>query len=86
MVPKDGNNLIYNYEDYGPTFGGGFDLCIADQCNINNNSIADFPTTFNRRGEKKLVNGQDSYRAFTGAREGKNFKVLEYEVFKVIWE
>ena len=29
---------IYKYEEYGPTFGGGWDIHIADNANDNENS------------------------------------------------
>lgn len=43
MVPISGNYLIYRHKSYGPTFGSGSDLCIADECHKNKSSHADFP-------------------------------------------
>ena len=68
--------------DYGPTFGGGHDIHISDKCDANNNSHANFPISYNF-ASKPYANSQASWTAFSGATDGKNFKVLEYEVFKV---
>jgi hypothetical protein len=29
---------IYRRSDYGPTFGGEYDICLADECNATSNS------------------------------------------------
>ena len=50
MVPKDASNLIYCYTSYGPTFGNGYDLYLADQCDKNTNSYANFPYQYNKDG------------------------------------
>ncbi len=67
--------------DYGPVYGGGHDLCIADKCN-QNNSGANFPTSYNC-GSKYQQN-QQTYTLFSGATNGYNFRVIEYEVFEVV--
>lgn len=33
---KEKDNAVYHYSVYGPTFGGGHDLCISDKANTNN--------------------------------------------------
>ena len=38
---------IYSDSSYGPTFGGGADIYISDQCNENNSSFAYFPYSYN---------------------------------------
>jgi hypothetical protein len=68
-----------NVASYGPTFGGGHDIYIADKCNANSSSYSNFPTNFNYNGQ--YTNGQASYTAFSG---GYNYRVVEYEVFRVI--
>ena len=60
MVPTDTSKLIYNHPSYGPTFGGGYDILIYDQCNINNSSYANFPSSYNT-ADKRYTNGQNSY-------------------------
>jgi hypothetical protein len=83
MYPIDTSCLIQNYSSYGPTFGGGNDLYISDLCNNNNNSYANFPTSYNTK-DLKYKNSQNSYRSFSGATYGCNFRVIEYEVFRVV--
>ena len=83
FVPQNDNNLIFNYDSFGPTFGSGnCDIFIADECN-NNNSFSYFPSTYNRVGEDKLARNQESNRMFSGAVKEYQFRVVEYEVFKV---
>ena len=85
MVPhKNGDNLIYCKSDYGPAFGLG-DLLISHQCNKYRDSFTNYPTTYRRQGELNDKN-QDSFRAFVGATKGNEFKVTEYEVFKVSYD
>ena len=50
MVPQNDCNLIGTNPSSGPTFGGGPDLFVSDECNTNYNSHANFPTTYNRIG------------------------------------
>ncbi len=85
MVPNNGNNLIYCNPTYGPTFGSGHDLVITNQCQNANSCYANFPNCYNYEGENKYVVHQDTYKAFSGATKGYNFRVIEYEVFRVIW-
>jgi hypothetical protein len=73
---------IYDDLSYGPVFGGGYDICIADNCNSNMDSHAYFPVSYNCGF--KYQNNQESWTAFCGATKGKNFRVIEYEVFQVI--
>jgi hypothetical protein len=84
MVPQSDSSLIYCNSSYGPTFGGGHDLYIADSCHANN-SYTDFPGSYNREDGSKYTRGQESYTAFTGATGGYFFKVREYEVFRVVY-
>jgi hypothetical protein len=99
-VPQRRQQLIYCSPSYGPTFGppifgeptfgppifrGGFDLYIADGCNANRDSCANFPHTYNREGDK-IKRNQQSYTDFCGAPSGKYFRVLEYEVFRVLFQ
>jgi hypothetical protein len=85
MVPQSDDHLIYCNSSWGPIFGSGHDLKIANSCHANNNSCANFPTSYNREDGSKYTNGQESYTAFSGATGGKNFKVREYEVFRVVY-
>ena len=85
-VPQNGNNLINCNNGYGPTFGGGCDLCISDDCNSNNKSHSYFPETYNFEGSNKIVINQQSYTNFSGATNGYNFSVVDYEVFRVVFK
>ena len=63
-------------------FGHG-DLFLYNHCNLyNSGTYAYFPTSYSN---EKYVNSHNSYMAFTGQKNGYTFKVIEYEVFKVIW-
>ena len=85
LIPMNSKWLIYNNKEYGPTFGEGFDLHLSDKCNVNYDSKADFPTTYNLEGVEKYEKSEDSYRTFSGAQKDPTFKVLEYEVFRVTY-
>jgi hypothetical protein len=39
---------IQCFANYGPIFGGGSDLALADSCNENISSVTNFPYSFNR--------------------------------------
>jgi hypothetical protein len=64
-------NAIYRDNSYGPTFGGGHDLYIRDQCKSNNCgcSKSSYDT-----GNTNLLGGSSSFR------------VTSYEVYQVIFE
>eukprot|EP01133_Synstelium_polycarpum_P009761 gene9761-11398_t len=44
---KGPNYFQYGHPSFGPSFGGGHDLCIGDQCNTNTTSYSSFPHTYN---------------------------------------
>ena len=87
MVPKDQNALIYCHGSLGPVFGNGngCDLLISDACHNNRISQTNFPTQYNKEGENQYINNQDSYKLFSGSTSGKDFRVVEYEVFRVVY-
>jgi hypothetical protein len=82
-VPQDRQYLIYCDPGYGPTFGGGHDLVLHGGCNASSQSYADFPSSYNRENSSKIVNCQQSWTNFSGATDRNNFRVVEYEVFRV---
>ena len=84
-VPVCGDYLIFRHSSYGPIFGSGSDLWLADSCNNNNSSYANFPTSYNR-AEDKITKSQESYANFSGATNGYHFRVVEYEVFQVQYQ
>ena len=85
FVPQGDDYLIYNHDSDGPYFGGGTgcDIYISDGCSNNRSSHGNFPSVYNRAGGDKLQKNQDSYRMFSGATSGYQYRVVEYEVFKV---
>ena len=67
----DGNNAIYDNGSYGPSFGNGCDLNIANNCTQNISSYCNFPYTYS--GVKvRVLSGGFYY-----------FKVNEIEVYKI---
>jgi hypothetical protein len=64
-------------------FGGwkGSDISISNDCHINLNSFCNFPSSYNNG----FTNGQASYTTICGQTDGYAFKVIEYEVFKLIF-
>ena len=67
-------NAILNYSTYGPIFGSGCDFRIYDKANENNNSFANFPSSYNNGQYQQ--NNQQSYTAFSGQPKGYNFKIV----------
>ncbi len=68
-------------DTYGPAFGAGHDLYISNKCNENNSSYCKFPHSYN--SSKVYKTNQESITAFSGL---SNFKVVEYEVYRVVWD
>jgi len=69
------NNSIYTHPSYGPTFGGGNDIYISDNCNANNFSYSSSNSTY------ELPPNTNGQVYFAGAY---NFTVKEIEVYAVI--
>jgi hypothetical protein len=65
---------IYCYCPYGPIFGGGHDILVADNSHQNAGSYTNFPYSYIDSTGKGNV-------TFTGAR---NFTTSEIEVFSVL--
>ena len=65
----------YRNPSYGPTFGNGWDLHVADNANSNTNSYSDF----GQHNVYSVPRGvQDQYTILAGTR---NFTPDEVEVF-----
>lgn len=61
---------------YGPTFGDGHDIYIADSCHQNFTSYSNINYRY-KNGN--YTNGSaDSWKLFTGSQQNYNFKVKEY--------
>jgi len=71
---KAGGNVYgsYAYSNYLPTFGGGHDLHLCENCNTSNASYANFNYSYDSHGKSR--------EQLTGAY---NFLVKELEVFQV---
>ena len=69
------SKAIYRHSLLLPTFGDGYDICIFDYANSNNNSYTDF----SQYGDYSVPSGvQDSYTILAGTRD---FSPDEVEVF-----
>ena len=82
MLLKNEEFAIKNSQEEGPIFGE--DICIKDYCTSDHKSYANFPTDY------RFVSGegyseQEVWTMFSGATKGNNFKVVDYEVYKVKW-
>lgn len=72
----DQTKSIYCHKSWGPAFGGGHDLHLSDNADINN-SYANFARSYNLQvdGSNKYKNNQQTWTMFCGATIGYNFKV-----------
>jgi len=69
--PKIGDNQhVSMWSDRGPSFGGGNDMTLHNNCLHNNNSYNNCPITF--QTEKYELNGGEQY-----------FTVKDYEVYSI---
>jgi hypothetical protein len=68
------NTSIYLYSNYGPTFGGGHDLYISDNSNINNDSYSVFPGSYGKNEGAQKSELTKTY----------HFTVKRYQVFKLL--
>ena len=73
---KDQNhtNALYRNNSYGPTFGGGYDLYIADKCRANTSIYCK---------NNAYITGNVNLLGINGKT---NFQVSSYEVYQVIFE
>lgn len=67
----------YSSISYGPTFGGGFDLYLANQCNRNKNSYTNLGYTYKTLSNYKY-GGNNAKTLLAGSY---NFQCSEYEVY-----
>jgi len=63
------NCHIYCHQSYGPTFGGGFDFNICENCGTTNSSYSNFGHTYDHANDKDKLAG------------AYNFTVKDYEVY-----
>jgi len=75
----NGASSILDKPNYGPTFGGGHDLYLADQCNANSSSYSNLSHDYS--GAKwGLTYGSTAQTFFAGSY---TFTVSEYEVYSI---
>ena len=72
--PSNGSNAIYCNNSYGPTFGAGHDLYVANGCNSNTNSYCNFPYSYTGGLQYEL----------TGLE--KTFTAKDVEVYLITYE
>ena len=77
MTVNTPNHAIHSSPTWGPTFGGGHDLHISDNCHVNTISYSNLGNTY--KLPTGYVHGTDQARSLLAGT--RNFKVDEYEVF-----
>ena len=79
---------IYRDNSFGPTFGGGHDLYIADRCtsNANSNSNKCDNSSYNTGNNNLLLPSPFPTMMMMSLPSSTNFQVSVYEVFKVVFE
>ena len=58
---KDSNYNIYCHSNYGPTFGGGHDFLISDNCDKNNESDDHSGNSYDTKGKKYALAGREYF-------------------------
>jgi hypothetical protein len=75
-------NAICGHPNYGPTFGG-YDIRIESGGEKGDQLFTEFPTHYNDNVGAK---GQLTYAMMTGDFEKQKCRIIDYEVFKLIYE
>ena len=70
MVLNPLKKAIHCSKHQGPVFGTGPDLSISDKCNMNADSVANFPFSFNS-AKKKYKFTQQDWTRFCGNPQGR---------------
>ena len=68
------DNAVYHNSGYGPTFGGGHDLCIANGCKGNTSSYCQSNYSYGFFNSYNMIN--------TGCQQTA-FQVADYEVYLI---
>ena len=71
---KNFGNAVYHNSSYGPTFGSGHDLYIANGCKSNSSSYCNSNNTYSFFNSYNLIN--------TGS-QNTSFQVADYEVYLI---
>ena len=70
------NFTIFCHAGYGPTFGGGHDICIHSLSNANNNSYSNFGHSYKHA---EYVEGTNEAKSLLVG--SYNFQIVEIEVY-----
>ena len=76
-LPLKANRLqyaVYLWQNYGPVFGRGPDLCVRNNANTDNNPLGWVGNTYQLPGDA----GGNNTQFFTGT---DRFLITDYEVF-----
>ena len=78
-ITKNQQNCVYldSGNEYGPFFGGGYDMRVCDKANENQNSSVNMNSTFTNANY--TYNSTSSKEKFAG---GAKFKIKEWEVWQ----
>jgi len=68
------NNAVYHNSGYGPTFGGGHDIYLANGCKSNQSSYCYSNYTYGFYYSYNLINP---------GNQQTNFQVTDYEVYLI---
>jgi len=74
LIDEFNTSAIYHHNSYGPTFGGGHDLYLANGCRSNTSSYCN-KSSYNTGNNNLLGNSGST-----------SFQVSNYEVYKVVFE
>ena len=77
LAKANRNKAICCFKGFGPTFGGGYDLQIGNRADQTYSSASYFPRSF--ACESKMA----TQKHLIGSKN-KEFKILEWEVYKVV--
>lgn len=75
---KSQHQAIYRSSHFGPVFGGGHDIKIADQANSNDHSFTNFGHSYS------VPIGIDTEDHLTILAGSYNFKPVDWEVFFLV--
>ena len=74
LIDQYNTNAVYRHNSYGPVFGAGYDIYLANQCKSNGSSYCN-KSSYNT-GNTNLLGGNGS----------TSFQVSYYEVYQVVFE
>ena len=81
---KNDGKAIYNYKDYGPTFGGGYDILIKQHGILENHLSIKLSASYSNCSYNTFYYGDNGRTLCEG--EGGGAYATDFEVFQVIFE